>query len=204
MTDNYATIVRENIKTLFEERTESDLLRCLPSRKQGDAFVFNAFGETCRIQPDGIYLGDDMQEGPVGIVLSLYALHARPFDCLIEPLKAFKDFPDSMPYVAAFAAYTQNPLIPHVERIQEMSKEIITALDGQKVFSDIGGDFSFMVRPVPKIALSYIIYEADEDFPASVTCLFSGNAPMFLPLDGLADLGEYTSRKILEIIGVGT
>ncbi len=200
MTDNYAKIVRENIKNLFENRSEMDILRCLPSRKEGDAFVFEAFGETCRIQRDGIYLGEVRQEGPVGIVLSLYALHARPFECVLEPLKAFKDFPDSMPYVAAFAAHTQDLLVPHVDRIQEKSKEIITVLDGQKIFSDIGGDFSFMVRPVPKIALSYIIYEADEDFPASVTCLFSNNAHAFLPMDGLADLGEYTSRKILELI----
>jgi len=201
VTDNYAMIVRENIKSLFDNRSEMDILRCLPSRKEGDAFAFDALGETCRIGPDGIFLGEEPQEGPVGIVLSLYALHARPFECVLEPLKAFKDFPNSMPYVAAFAANTQNLLIPHVDRIQEKSREIITTLDGRKVFSDIGGDFSFMVRPVPKITLSYIIYEADEDFPASVTCLFSNNAPAFLPLDGLADLGEYTSRKILEIIG---
>ncbi|MFP4350872.1 MAG: DUF3786 domain-containing protein [Thermodesulfobacteriota bacterium] len=200
MTDNYAMIVRENIKALFEKRSEMDILRCLPSRKEGDAYAFDAFGETCRIRRDGIFLGEEPQEGPMGIVLSLYALHARPFECVLEPLKAFKDFQGSMPYVAAFAANTQNLLVPHVDRIQEKSKEIITTLDGQKVFSDIGGDFSFMVRPVPKITLSYIIYEADEDFPASVTCLFSNNAPAFLPLDGLADLGEYTSRKILEIV----
>ena len=202
MTDNYAAIVRENIRSLLETRSDIDILKCLPGRRKGDAFVFDAFGETCRIQPDGIYLGEAQQEGPVGIVLSLYALHARPFECVLEPLKAFKDFPDSMPYVAAFAANTQNLLVPHVDRIRERSKEIITILDGQRIFSDIGGDFSFMVRPVPKIALSYIIYEADEDFPASVTCLFSNNAPAFLPMDGLADLGEYTSKKILEIIEV--
>ena len=65
----------------------------------------------------------------------------------------------------------------------------------------MGGDFSFVVYPLPKIALCYIFYDPDEDFPASVTCLFSNNARRFLPLDGLADVGEYTSRKILEIVG---
>lgn len=39
----------------------------------------------------------------------------------------------------------------------------------------------------------------DEEFPASVTCLYSNNARMFLPIDGLADVGEYCS-KILELI----
>jgi len=57
-----------------------------------------------------------------------------------------------------------------------------------------------MVYPLPKIALCYIFYEADEDFPASVTCLYSNNASSFLPIDALADVGEYTSKKILTVI----
>jgi len=53
---------------------------------------------------------------------------------------------------------------------------------------------------LPKIALCYIFYLPDEEFPASVTCLFSNNARLFMPLDGLADVAEYTSRRIIEII----
>ena len=74
-------------------------------------------------------------------------------------------------------------------------------LNGCKAPAGIGGDFSFMVFPLPKIALCYIFYEADDDFPASVTCLYSNNAISFLPIDALADVGEYTSKKILDILG---
>ena len=63
-----------------------------------------------------------------------------------------------------------------------------------------GGDFAFVLYPLPKIAMYYIFYEADEEFPATVNCLFSDNANSFLPVDGLADLGEYSSKKILEIV----
>ncbi len=69
-----------------------------------------------------------------------------------------------------------------------------------KAPSEAGSDFSFIVYPLPKIALCYIFYEADDDFPASVTCLYSNNANQFMPVDGLADVGEYTSRKILNLI----
>ena len=30
--------------------------------------------------------------------------------------------------------------------------------------------------------------------------LFSSNAPRFMPLDGLADVAEYTTRKIIELL----
>ena len=51
----------------------------------------------------------------------------------------------------------------------------------------MSGDFAFVVRPLPKIYLCYIFYEADQDFPPSVTCLYSANANRFMPMDGLAD-----------------
>jgi hypothetical protein len=53
---------------------------------------------------------------------------------------------------------------------------------------------------LPKVALCYIFYLPDEEFPASVTCLFSQNALSFMPLDGLADVAEYTSKVIIQLI----
>jgi hypothetical protein len=57
-----------------------------------------------------------------------------------------------------------------------------------------------VLYPLPKIALLFIFYLPDEDFPASATCLFSANAISFLPLDGLADMAEYTSRSLIALI----
>jgi hypothetical protein len=57
-----------------------------------------------------------------------------------------------------------------------------------------------MVYPMPKIALCYIFYQADEEFPATVTCLYSNNAHLFMPVDGLADIGEYSSKRMLDLI----
>lgn len=199
MSNNYAKIVQDNLKKLFEN-LPTDLADALPAQQNGDGFWFEAFGETCEIRSDGIFLGDVQQTGVIGILISLYALNTKLEPCLIEPLKSFKDFPNSMPYAGAFVTHTQQILVPYVEKIQVSTHRIIEALNGCESPSNVGGDFSFMIYPLPKIALSYIFYEADEDFPASVTCLYSNNALSFLPIDGLADVGEYTSKKILDII----
>ena len=199
MGDNYSKIVRDNLKKLFENLPK-DLARALPATQNGDAFLFEAFGETCEIRSDGIFLGELQQTGVIGILISLYALNAKPETCLIEPLKAFKDLPNSMPYAGAFVTHTQQILVSHVDAIEESRNRIIETLKGCEAPAGIGGDFSFMVYPFPKIALCYIFYEADEDFPASVTCLYSNNAFSFLPIDALADVGEYTSKKILDFI----
>lgn len=199
MTDNYARIVRENLGKLYLD-LPADLDRSLPADREGDRFRFDAFGETCEIRPDGILLGEDRQDGVVGILLSLYALNAQPDACVQEPFKAFKDFPDSMPYAGAFVTHTQQILVPHVEKIDAGRDNIVRQLHGGKAPADVGGDFAFTVFPLPKIALCYIFYEPDDDFPASATCLYSNNAHLFLPIDALADVGEYTSRKILELL----
>jgi hypothetical protein len=88
----------------------------------------------------------------------------------------------------------------YAEIIKHNLDRITRHFEGLQGSSDGAGDFSIRVYPLPKIALNYIFYRADDEFPASVTCLFSHNAATFLPTDALADTGEYTSKKILDIL----
>ena len=199
MTDNYAKIVQDNLSRLYV-KLPKDLAKNLDGKQDGKRFVFDAFGEKCAIEPKRITLGDEEQSSVFGILISLYALNAGSDICIPSPLKSFKEFPDSMPYVGAFTTHTEQLLVPHVAKIKETIQKITETLKGEKYTSETGGDFSFIVYPLPKIALCYIFYEADDDFPASVTCLYSNNANQFMPIDGLADVGEYTSRKILNLI----
>lgn len=200
MTNNYTKIIHDNLQQIYQ-RQPQDLLQALPAVQKNDGLMLKAFGEQCEITPDQIALNGRPENGVPGILISLYALHAKPDPQILQPLKSFKDFPNCMPYVGAFTSHTESILVPHVTQIESARERILQVLDGEDA-ADIGsGDFSFFVRPLPKISLCYIIYHADEDFPASVTCLFSNNALNFMPIDGLADVGEYTSRKILELIG---
>ena len=199
MIDNYAKIVLNNLSQLYSNRPK-DLAKNLPGEQEGERFFFDAFGEKCLIEPKGITLGEKKHSSVFGILISLYALNARPDICISAPFKAFKEFPDSMPYVGAFTTHTEQLLVPHVAKIKESIQNVTETFKGEATPDMTGGDFSFIVYPLPKIALCYIFYEADDDFPASVTCLYSNNARSFLPVDGLADVGEYCSKAILKLI----
>jgi hypothetical protein len=104
-----------------------------------------------------------------------------------------------MPYAGAFSAHAQQILVPRVDLVEKSLDLVLERLSGRE--SGAPGDFSFILFPLPKIALNYIFYRADEDFPPSVTCLYSQNADVFMPVDGLADVGEYMSKTILDLIG---
>ena len=197
--DNYAKIVSKNLESLYENLPEG-FEAALEAKKVGKEYFFRAFGKNCHISPHGIYLNEDKQTGVLGILVSLYALYANHEPCVLEPFKAFKEFGDSMPYVGAFATHTEQILSSEVHKIKKFRDKVIDQLDGQDAPVAIPGDFSMVLYPFPKIALCYIFYDSDEDFQAGVTCLFSSNAPYFMPVDGLADVGEYTSKRILEIV----
>jgi hypothetical protein len=195
----YAEIIQQYIDRLYDS-IPMDLAERLPGQQNGDDFVFQAFGEACRISPQGIQLGDTDETGPRGVIISLYALRASPASCQLTPFKAFREMPDSMPYVGAFASHSEHVLFEQIDGIEKHANRIAQRLNGSAGSDNEAGDFSLIVYPLPKIALNYIFYRADDDFPASATCLFSNNAATFLPTDALADTGEYTSQKILEIL----
>ena len=199
MSNNYATIIDQNLKQLFD-RDLAERAGALPARIDNDTMIFKAFGKTCTLCRDGIFLDRDQETGPMGIVISLYALQAKAVPPVFEPFQSFKELPDSMPYVGAFTNRTEQSLVPIVARLADAKQRLTAQLDGDRPPPEISGDIAFMVKPLPKIALCYVCYEADEDFPPAVTCLFSRNAQTFLSTDALADLGEYTSKTIKELL----
>jgi len=196
MTTNYEKMIRENLSGLFE-KLPSDLETRLGASKSGKGFSLQAFGETAWFDHEQVTFSGKKNVDPKGLLVSLYATHAGMANIQIEPLKAFKDFPGSMPYHGAFSANSERVLIPHVNKILEKKEGIIRAFNGEAIKS---GDFSMLLYPFPKIAVCTIFYLEDEDFPPSATCLFSSNALDFMPLDGLADVAEYTSGKIIRMV----
>jgi hypothetical protein len=196
---NYQPIIRDNLAAVYQDLVP-DLAARLGARQDGDRFSFPAFGEDCTLTPGGVLLSGEPSWDPRALLVSLYARHAGADPVQLEPFKAFKDLPDSMPYSGAFSANSERILVPVVRAVRDRQETILERLNGRKVSWTAGGDFSFVLHPLPKIALGYIFYLPDEEFPASVTCLFSANSLSFMPLDGLADVAEYTSKEIMQIV----
>jgi len=192
----YRKIIEENLERIFADPSPG-LHRFLGAERAGQGLAFPAFGLDCSVDRNGVTLSRVEAAGPRGLLITLYALHGNTEPMRLEPFRSFKELPGSMPYQGAFSANSEMVLVPHVPLIREMREEIKRAFQGEDGHD---GDFSFVLYPLPKIALYYIFYMADEEFPASATCLFSSNALSFMPLDGLADVAEYTSKEIVRLV----
>jgi hypothetical protein len=196
----YADLIRGHLDALFPG--ENTVLASYPGvAASQDGFDMAAFGQPCRIAPDGIFLEGRPEWGPRGIIVALLARHAVPDMAVETPWRAFREFPDSAPYVGAFRAHAEQILVPHVPVLHQRQAAITEAFRARPPEDDSPGDWSFVVTPLPKIALCYHFYLPDEDFPANVTCLYSNNAHRFLPTDALADVGEYMSRALIAHAG---
>jgi len=147
-----------------------------------------------------ITLAGEAASGPKGLLIALYASLVPDLPVDLNSLRSFKELPNSMPYQNAFAANAEQTLVPQVPGLHQQKERLASVFSGRINAAPPSGDFSFTLYPLPRIPLYYIFHLPDEEFPAAVTCLFAANAPEFMPLDGLADVAEYTGKKLLALL----
>lgn len=194
---NYESIIRSYLHRAFGRGRET-LRRAVPSESNDRGLIFKAFGKRCCASEEGIILDDAEEKGALGVLISIYLLYVPEIaPTFPSSWKAFRDFPDTMPYWGAFRANAEEPLVPFVEKIFSIQQVIYEHFDGQPI-TGTPGDFSFVVFPFPKLPLLYIFYLPDEEFPAEVRCLFPSENN-FMPVDALADVAEYTGRLMVDL-----
>lgn len=192
----YADIIRGHLADVFQG--DSAVLASYPGiQSTADGFQLTAFGQPCCLCSRGIFLDGQPDWGPRGIIIGLLARHAVSDVCVETPWRAFRELPNSAPYVGAFRAHTEQILVPHVPALYRQREIVTDGLQGRSPKDDTPGDWALVLEPLPKIVLCYHFYLPDEDFPANVTCLYANNADRFLPTDALADVGEYMSRALI-------
>jgi hypothetical protein len=199
MAQNYLQIRNDYLNKAWA-RSPEVLAVCLPAALATAGLRFQAFGRDCLLREADITLAGVSASGPEGLLIALYASVVPELPVQLDSLKSFKELPNSMPYQGAFAANAEQILVPRVTAIQEQQERLAAAFSGQVNLAPPSGDFSFTLYPLPRVPLYYIFHLPDEEFPASVTCLFAANAPDFMPLDGLADVAEYTGKRIMALL----
>lgn len=202
MNEQYLLIQKEHLEAALSRGNEV-LEQALPARSDGACFYFRAFGDDCELCSQGISLGGEPLTGAEGILVALYCRYVRNEPPMLHPLQSFKELPDSAPYQGAFVSRSELVLVPHVLAIQQQQQKIAERFSGRINADAPSGDFSFTLYPLPRIPLYYIFYLPDEEFPAAVTCLFAADATEHLTVDGLADVAEYTAKRIISLLKRG-
>jgi hypothetical protein len=199
MGQNYLNIRNDYLQKAWA-RTPAVLAACLPAEPTAAGLHFQAFGEECLLAGEEITLAGAPATGPEGLLIALYASLVPDLPVDLDSLRSFRELPNSMPYQGAFAANSEQPFVRWVTAIHQHQERLAAVFSGRINADPPSGDFSFTLCPLPRVPLYYIFHLPDEEFPASVTCLFAANAPDFMPLDGLADVAEYTGKRIISLV----
>jgi len=108
---------------------------------------------------------------------------------------SYKDIPDGRLYWPNFVGRVHKPLINAFGPNPRMLTETAERFDGKPYDK---GDAAALIPALPRIPLLYIIWGADEEFPADAACLFDESITDYLPAEDITVLSSMTAIKMMK------
>lgn len=152
----------------------------------GSFFSMSFLGKKYRIfYPSGEveYIDDDEEVSlAIRVILLHYLTHCSARK--VEGVKiAFSELPSGSIYVGPFTNRTIKPLVAifgnSLEKFVDAAKEI-------GGWAENLGDVSFTIPALPKIPITFVLWEGDDEFPPSGNVLFDSSAPSHLHTEDYA------------------
>lgn len=111
---------------------------------------------------------------------------------------SFKELPDGAIYNDPFTRRTIKPMLNIFSANPENLVKVTEKMGGKRAEF---GDVSVTVPVFPQVAITYVIWEGDEEFPASGTVLFDGSAKSYLPTEDYALLSSTIIWSMKAMLG---
>ena len=110
-------------------------------------------------------------------------------------LISFADLPDGRFYNSAFQGYTGGELERKIGSDRNRFETAAEILGGSK---QPLGDAAYRFSLFPRVPLITVLWEGDEDFPASYRILFDASVPKHMPTDACAIAGSMLTRQLIK------
>lgn len=139
--------------------------------------------------PEGevISQDSDTQVSLTNCILILHYLTTANGQAVENSWISFKELPDGAIYNDPFTRRTIKPMLDTFSAKPENMILIGERMGGKK---GEFGDISVILPVFPQVAITYVIWEGDEEFPASGTVLFDRSAKSYLPTEDYALLSS--------------
>jgi len=108
---------------------------------------------------------------------------------------AYGDIPSCMHYEPVFTKRALKPLERAFGYDKYAFLEAGTALGGKE---EEYGDTSFTLFAFPKVPVTFILWQGDEEFPPSVRALFDPSITGYLPLEDIVVIAKLAASRILK------
>ncbi|MHB8171032.1 MAG: DUF3786 domain-containing protein [Thermincolia bacterium] len=136
--------------------------------------------------PEGtVYLASD-EEKDISLqnqILILHYLVTATGQPIQNQYISFKELPDGAIYIEPFTKRTINPMLKLFGQNLDLFKAAAAKLGG--VEKNLG-HAGMTINVFPKVPITYVIWEGDDEFPASGNVLFDASAESYLPTEDYA------------------
>ena len=149
-------------------------------------FLVPFIGQDYRVVfPDGeVYYKDSDNDVIIEVkILILHYLYGASGVPLQNSWISFKELPDGFIYIEPFTNRAIRPLVGIFGNIPEKMLAAGEKLGGERLKI---GDASITIPVFPRVPITFILWEGDEEFPANGNVLFDASAPRYLDTEDYA------------------
>ncbi|MDR3601052.1 MAG: DUF3786 domain-containing protein [Desulfosporosinus sp.] len=193
----------EHAKREFSKRSLSKVLELSGAEPHGDTrLVIRYGGKLYQIQHPEAEISpcESKEHGNwVEITDRILILHYLTEVCGVQPSGrwiSFREVPWGNNHYAAFKLEAMDPLAKRFGSSPAEFELACLTLGGKKLAM---GDLAFAIPVFPKLQLAFILWLADDEWPARANILFDATASMHLHTEDLEVLGINIAEKIITL-----
>ncbi len=175
----------------------------LPKQAENGGFSFTPeegieitfFGKSYHIDPESCEF-NSADESVISLVtkgvILHYILEADGFP-LAKKFVTYGEIPGGMTYAGVFRRRVILPFLSAFGEDLEGFKKSAEQLNGTPALL---GDAAFTFQIFPKVPVTVVLWEGDEEFPASGKMLFDASIDHYLPLEDVVVMGEMIISRL--------
>ena len=107
----------------------------------------------------------------------------------------YEDIPGLAGYLPVFERKAAKPLVATFGFDRHAFLDAGLSLGGER---EDYGDASFTLHALPRVPITFILWEGDEEFPPSIKILFDRSIAGYLPLEDISVISKLASTRIVK------
>jgi hypothetical protein len=107
----------------------------------------------------------------------------------------YEDIPGLAGYLPVFERKAARPLVTTFGLDRHAFLDAGLSLGGER---EDYGDASFTLQALPRVPITFILWEGDEEFPPSIRILFDPSITGYLPLEDISVISKLASTRIVK------
>jgi len=168
---------------------------------KGTCLQINFLGQHYEIEyPSGNFRPEASLQGELPVFARILILHylANTIDTIIEgKYISFKELPGGQIYIQPFTNRAILPLAKLFGAQPHRLVEIASRIGGKQ--ADLG-DVGVTINVFPRIPITLILWQGDEEFAASANILFDASAAQLLPTEDYAVLAGFVVASLERLL----